>query len=65
MESWYRAMRRKAEREVLVRLGLPDFGLYGLRHAWARRSIEARLPMTLCAKTMGHSAANHEQRYHR
>jgi integrase len=64
-ESFYRAMRTKPVREALADIGADELDLYGLRHAWARRSIEAGLPLTLCAKAMGHSAATHEQAYHR
>ena len=64
-ESFYRAMRTKPVKAALQVVGAEKLDLYGLRHAWARRSIEAGLPLTLCAKAMGHSAATHEQAYHR
>lgn len=63
--SFYRAMRTKPVQAALQAVGIEKLDLYGLRHAWARRSIEAGLPLTLCAKAMGHSAATHEQAYHR
>jgi integrase len=64
-ESFNRAMGTKLVREALAEVGAEGLDLYGLRHAWARRSIEAGLPLTLCARAMGHSAATHEQAYHR
>lgn len=64
-ESFYRAMRTKPVQAALREVGAEALDLYGLRHAWARRSIEAGLPLTLCAKAMGHSASTHEQAYHR
>jgi integrase len=44
-------------------LSLP-FPLYDLRHAWARRTIEFGLDISLSAKQMGHSLAVHSNIYH-
>lgn len=64
-ESFYRSMRTKPVQSALQDVGAEELDLYGLRHAWARRSIEKGLPLTLCAKALGHNAATHEQAYHR
>lgn len=64
-ERFYRAMRTRPVQAALQEVGATELDLYALRHGWARRSIEAGLPLTLCAKAMGHSAATHEQAYHR
>lgn len=45
-------------------INLP-FGLYDLRHAWAIRTLEFGLDITLAAQQMGHSVAVHTQLYHR
>jgi integrase len=44
-------------------IALP-FPLYDLRHAWARRTIEFGLDISLSAKQMGHSLAVHSNIYH-
>lgn len=44
--------------------GLP-FNLYDLRHAWAIRTLEFGLDLTLAAQQMGHSVQVHTQQYHR
>lgn len=41
-----------------------NFHLYDLRHAWAVRSLEAGLDITLAAKQMGHSVKVHNEIYH-
>ena len=64
VDAW-RHNRRSGEMTALIAEHLPEFDLYDLRHRWAIRSIEAGKPMTLCARAMGHSAAVHEQTYHR
>ena len=64
VDSWRHSRRSQEMRDLFAEL-LPDFDLYDLRHRWAIRSIEANKPLTLCAKAMGHSAAVHEQTYHR
>ena len=65
VERWYRAMKSKSAQEALGAVSASELDLYGLRHAWARRSIETGLSMTLCAKAMGHSVQVHEKAYHR
>jgi integrase len=45
-------------------VGLP-FKAYDLRHAWAIRTIEFRLPIELAARQMGHSVTEHSRTYHR
>ncbi len=45
------------------RLGVP-FNPYDLRHAWAVRSLECGLNLSLAAQQMGHSAQVHSQLYH-
>ena len=37
---------------------------YGLRHAWAVRTIFYDLPDTVAARMMGHSVSLHTQTYH-
>jgi hypothetical protein len=64
VDAW-RHSRRSAEIKAVVTAILPEFDLYDLRHRWAIRTIEAGKPLTLCARAMGHSAAVHEQTYHR
>ncbi|MCP9791455.1 hypothetical protein KBZ20_06335 [Vulcanococcus limneticus Candia 3F8] len=63
VDAWRHSRRTKAQRAVFAALA-PEFDLYDLRHRWAVRSIEAGLPLTLCARALGHSAAVHEQTYH-
>ncbi|MBD3561135.1 site-specific integrase [Planktothrix sp. FACHB-1355] len=41
-----------------------EFKPYDLRHAWAARSIQYGLEVSLAAKQMGHSVAIHIQTYH-
>lgn len=41
-----------------------EFRPYDLRHAWAIRSMEYGLEVSLAAKQMGHSVAIHIQTYH-
>jgi integrase len=41
------------------------FHPYALRHAWAIRTIEFRLPLELAARQMGHSVVEHTKTYHR
>ena len=48
-----------------VQTALNHFDIYGMRHRWAVRSIEANMNQSLCAKSMGHSLQMHEQRYQR
>lgn len=64
VDAW-RHSRRARDVRALVEAHLPEFDLYDLRHRWAIRSIEAGKPLTLCARALGHSAAVHEQTYHR
>lgn len=64
VDAWRHGRRTKELRPIFEEL-LPEFDLYDLRHRWAIRSIEAGKPLTLCARSMGHSAAVHEQTYHR
>lgn len=64
VDAWRHGRRTKELRSIFEALA-PEFDLYNLRHRWAIRSIEAGKPLTLCAKAMGHSAAVHEQTYHR
>lgn len=45
------------------RLGIP-FTAYDLRHAWAVRSLEFGLDISLAAKQMGHSVQVHSDLYH-
>lgn len=64
VDSWRHGWRTAAARAALQ--AMPEsFSAYDLRHAWAVRSIASRLPMTLCARAMGHSVAVHERTYHR
>lgn len=64
VDAWRHSRRAKDIAPLFARL-LPEFDLYDLRHRWAIRSIEAGKPLTLCARALGHSAAVHEQTYHR
>jgi integrase len=64
VDAW-RHSRRASEARAVIEAHLPEFDLYDLRHRWAIRSIEAGKPLTLCARALGHSAAVHEQTYHR
>lgn len=64
VDSW-RHSRRSQEIRPLVEAHILEFDLYDLRHRWAIRSIEGGKRLTLCARAMGHSAAVHEQTYHR
>lgn len=64
VDAW-RHSRRAREARIIFETHLPEFDLYDLRHRWAIRSIEAGKPLTLCARALGHSAAVHEQTYHR
>ncbi|QPN63692.1 hypothetical protein [Synechococcus sp. CBW1004] len=64
VDAWRHSRRAKDIAPIFAEL-LPDFDLYDLRHRWAIRSIEACKPLTLCARALGHSAAVHEQTYHR
>ena len=41
----------------------PDFQLYDLRHAWAKRSIRDGVPSGLAAKSLGHSVQVFEETY--
>ncbi|HEY9852894.1 MAG TPA: site-specific integrase, partial [Leptolyngbyaceae cyanobacterium] len=41
-----------------------EFRPYDLRHAWAIRSMEYGLEVSLAAKQMGHSVAIHIETYH-
>lgn len=63
VDAW-RHSRRSHEISQIFATHLPEFDLYCLRHRWAVRSIEAGKPLTLCARSMGHSAAVHERSYH-
>lgn len=64
VDAWRHSRRAREAQEVFSQLR-PDFDLYDLRHRWAIRSIEAGKSLTLCARALGHSAAVHEQTYHR
>lgn len=64
VDAWRHSRRSRGIRTVFAALS-PELDLYDLRHRWAIRSIEAGKPLTLCARAMGHSAAVHEQTYHR
>ena len=64
VDAWRHSRRTRGVRSIFSALA-PEFDLYDLRHRWAVRSIEAGLPLTLCARAMGHSAAVHEASYHR
>ena len=64
VDAWRHGRRTKELRPIFEALA-PEFDLYDLRHRWAIRSIEAKKPLTLCARALGHSAAVHEQTYHR
>ncbi|AKG21266.1 integrase [Calothrix sp. 336/3] len=46
-----------------VRHGLP-FSAYDLRHAWAIRSLEFGLDITLASQQMGHALKVHSETYH-
>jgi integrase len=65
VQAWRQGLRSRAAQKALALLGTDGFTAYDLRHAWAIRSIRSGLPMTICAKAMGHSAAVHERQYHR
>ncbi|MDG2989503.1 site-specific integrase [Candidatus Synechococcus calcipolaris G9] len=47
-----------------LRKYLPSFTPYDLRHAWAIRTLEYGLDLTLAAQQMGHSVQVHSQTYH-
>jgi integrase len=64
VESWRHGLRAADARAAVELLGTA-FTSYDLRHCWAVRSIRSGLPMTLCAKALGHSVQVHEQQYHR
>ena len=64
VDAW-RHSRRSREIKPILDAHIPEFDLYDLRHRWAIRSIEGGKRLTLCARAMGHSAAVHEQTYHR
>lgn len=64
VDAWRHGRRTKEMRPIFEEL-IPEFDLYDLRHRWAIRSIETGKPLTLCARALGHSAAVHEQTYHR
>jgi hypothetical protein len=63
VDAWRHSRRAASQRALFTTLA-PEFDLYSWRHRWAVRSIEAGLPLTLCARAMGHSAATHERSYH-
>ncbi len=40
------------------------FNAYSLRHAWARRSLEFGMDLTIASEMMGHSVRVHSEIYH-
>lgn len=50
--------------QCFKRAGLP-FRPYDLRHAWAVRTLDLGLDLTLASQQMGHSVQVHSQIYHR
>ena len=64
VESWRHGLRA-ADAKAALQFLPGSFTTYDLRHAWAVRSIRTGLPMTLCARAMGHSVQVHEGQYHR
>jgi len=64
VNAWRHGLRGKAVKQAIDQ-HLGEFDNVALRHCWAVRSISSGLPVSLCAKAMGHSVAVHEKQYHR
>lgn len=65
VQSWRQGLRGKKVQASIQEHFAEGFDNVALRHCWAVRSISSGLPVSLCAKAMGHTASVHEKQYHR
>ena len=65
VQAWRQGLRGKQVQAAIEEHLGGSFDNVALRHCWAVRSISSGLPVSLCAKAMGHTATVHEQQYHR